>query len=550
MSYKIINQTPIALTSDYNANANLKHIGDPIKELSQNISDKLFTNANTKIIYNKIQLTTNEITNLLVNCTGEKIDPYSEHLAHELLSQTVLDYSFQKELPIRLMYAQMAGERAKLPAPTHTLIYTVNNDVIPSCKGYLANQTDSDTVFASLAYTFKPQVLSFGFKNEQEFTEFQTYFHDYFVKPLLGNGLLSSDTIAKCKDFAHETLHTLTDSLRLRYDNDEEQEPYAFARILVFALYQFVSLNTNQAFAMPFDLGENYNPKGLVLANIDYHAHATIHEINTCWHEINNAMHHPVRTLSSKQLKHLQSVQRVKRFISQKINTQEHDPNVAKARYMPLSATQPSQKLLLKRVLLIMNKIKDVNQSDNVYKTAKRTFNRPNRRHPNNPDLAGKIISTQYKPDLHVYLDTSGSITQDNYAAGIKLCILLAKKLDVNLYFNSFSDELSPCYKLPLKGRSVSEIYAYFELINKVTGGTDFSNVWAYINAAPKRQRELSLLITDFGDYAPSYSFKHPKNLYYLPIDQSDYSEIKDQATDFLESMIHSGHNIRNQILL
>ena len=93
MSYKIINQTPIALTSDYNANANLKHIGDPIKELSQNISDKLFTNANTKIIYNKIQLTTNEITNLLVNCTGEKIDPYSEHLAHELLSQTVLDLS-------------------------------------------------------------------------------------------------------------------------------------------------------------------------------------------------------------------------------------------------------------------------------------------------------------------------------------------------------------------------------------------------------------------------------------------------------------------------
>lgn len=549
MSYQITQQTPIALDSNYDAFIRLNKPGDPIKLLTENVSKKLFTSKNTKITYGSNNITPKEISNLLINCSDEKIDPTSETLARDLLSKTVLNFSNQLSIPVRLMYAQMAAEREKMPAPSPTLFYTANSDVIPSCKSYLAGSASSDLVFASFAYTYKPQVLAFGFLNEQEFEGFKQFFSRTYATPL--SNKLSSEANGKCRDFALEKLNGLTDNLRLRYDNNDEQDPYSFSRLLILALYQYVNLSANQSFAMPFDLGENYNPKSLIFINIDRHAHATTKEVNSAWHEINESTHNPLKMISNKRLNHLQSIKRINHIIQKKVDSHNKKVGTYKATYRPFSDSKPSPKRTLSNILLILKYMSDVNQSDNIYKTVKHTFNRPNRRHPDNPDLQGKITSTHYKPDIHIYLDTSGSISQENYSAGIKLCIALAKKLDVNLYFNSFSHYLSQTYKLPLKGRSLDQIYTYFDkAIPKVTGGTDFSNVWRYINRSSKRKRELSLLITDFGDSAPSYDFVHPKNLFYLPIDTTNFSSVKHLAERFLDSMIACGHNIRPQILL
>lgn len=546
MAFNIKNQIPVALASDY-ADP-LRHNGDPFANLNANVSEKLFTNAQTVIEYNNQPVTPDNITELFKDCTGEKIDPNSEQVMRELLSKTVLSFTNQHTIPVRLMYAQMAAERAKLPAFTSTMIYTASSDVIPSAKNYLAGVGDSDSVFASLAYTYQPQVLGFGFRDVHAFNDFKSFFTNTYVKPLTNS--LSSDTLLKCHDFDLEQLTGLTDNLQLRLDDNEQQEPFSFARILVMALYQYAKLNQDTSFPMPFDIGENYNPRALILVNVDMHAHSTPGAINTCWSEINSATHHPLRSISTSALRHLDSVNRAKNVIDKQIDTRRQKLKTTLVKYQPFASRRPSNKATVKAIMQILKRIKDVNQSDNVYKVIRRSFNRPNRRHPDNCDLPGKIVSTQYKPDIHIYLDTSGSISQDNYESGIKLCIALAKKLDVNLYFNSFSDQVSPGYKLPIKGKSIQQIYARFEVLPKVGGGTDFSNVWQYINAKPQRQRELSLLITDFGDRAPSFKFKHPNNLYYLPIDNYDFDDIRDEADAFLRSMINCGHNIRSQILL
>lgn len=548
MPYQIKNQTPVALTSDYSTLVQLKKPGDPVALLTANISEKLFTNKNTNISYDTLTLDPDKITNLLVNCVKENIDPKSEKLARELLSKTALNYTNQNMITIRLLYAQMAAEREKLPAPSTTIIYTIKNDVIPSFKNYLAQQGSSDAVLASLAYVFKPKVLAYAFENEQDFENFKTYFNNTYVQNLSAANKLSNDTMIKCRDFNQEKLSKLTINLRLRFDNNDEQEPYAFARLLVLALSTYANDQANRSFALPFDLGENYNPRSLILVNVDQHAHSTAHRIKQVWAEINKATQQPLRMVSNKHLSKLISVDRLKNQLSG-----QPDNGVAplnKTKYVPLATKRPKPVVILKRILTVLNHMKDQNQSNNVYKVQKITYNKPNRRQPDNINLPGKLISTRYKPDLHIYLDTSGSITKDNYTAGIKLCIMLAKKLDIDLYFNSFSHYLSQSVKLPLKGHSLPAIYSYFELIPKVTGGTNYYNVWQYINRSAKRRKELSLLITDFEEYAPNTKFEHPKNLYYIPIDQSDFNEIHENAEDFLESMINAGHNIRKNILL
>lgn len=545
MTYNVTNQTPTLLSPSYIDV--LTNTGDPVSLLTKNISQKLFTNAQTTITYNNIKLTTTEITNLLLKCVGVKIDPVSEQLARELLSKTVLNYNQQTQIPVRLLYAQIAATANKLPLPSNTIMYTINNDVINSSKAYLANTVTNDFVFASFAYTLKPQVMAFAFKNEHAFVDFKTYFDKTFIQALTNK--LSIETLTKVNDFKQLQLHDLTIDLCLRNNDNDEQESYSFARLLMNALYTYCNI-TDDCFAMPFDLGENFNPKALILVNIDRHAHSNSFNIKKQWEEIADATIHPLRMISNNHLSQLNSLKRTKNILNRKIETQKEQLEVAKATYVPFATKRPTSKMLLNEILMLIDHMKDVSQSNNVYKLQKRTFNKPNRRHPDDYNLAGKIISTKYKPDLHIYLDTSGSISQENYAAGIKMCIAIAKKLDIDLYFNSFSSYLSQGVKLPIKGHSTQSIYAYFELIPKVTGGTDFSNVWRYINKSPKRQKELSLMITDFGDYAPNYNFVTPQNLYYLPIDQSDYQDILHMATNFLESMIDCGHNIRSKILL
>ena len=125
----------------------------------------------------------------------------------------------------------------------------------------------------------------------------------------------------------------------------------------------------------------------------------------------------------------------------------------------------------------------------------------------------------------------------------------MAKKLNVNFYFNSFSHCLSAPTHLTVKDRSVNAIYKSFEKVPKVTGGTDYRQIWEYIEASPKRKKELSIIITDFEYSAPSDYVKHPRNLYYVPISNTDWNYILSDAENFCATMTHIEPNIRLRLL-
>lgn len=542
--YVISNQTPVQLDPNYGKFIDLKQQGNPPEILQKALVDPLFTSKTTVIhtVKQNRDLTPKDITSLFIDTLSDRIHTTSEKLAKTLLSQTALNYQ-ANNLLFKELFSVISANKAKLPMPGPTAMYRINIDVIPSCKNYLAGNCDFDTVFASFAFTFRPNVLAVAFRNENDFNSFKSLVAKYATRPNL-----PSDTVSKLNDFAMEKLDDLTDNLILRGSDTEDQGAYAFSRVLMKLL-----LSDPDAHLMPFDIGELFNPTKLILVNLDKHAHATTTEIKQTWQEIKKASSLKFNILSPKHLRHLprssKSNNAVRQHLAQ-LNNQKAQASVNKIK--PLSAKRPSNKLLTLEILHLINHLGKVNQSSNTYKLTTRTFNKPNRRHPDDYNLAGRATRIGYKPDLHIYLDTSGSISEDNYEQGIKACIMLAKKLNIDIYFNSFSHYLSPCYKLPLKGRSLKQIYAIFQMIPKVDGGTEYANIWHYINHNKTRQKELSLCITDFGYCPPTEHFNHPNNLYYVPIDASpqEFRYIHDYANEFLYAMQASGHNIRNQILL
>ena len=202
---------------------------------------------------------------------------------------------------------------------------------------------------------------------------------------------------------------------------------------------------------------------------------------------------------------------------------------------------------IIKRIFQKMN---TVNRSQNSYKSVHMTFQKPNRRDPDDFNKMGKAVSTKYYPDLHFYIDTSGSISEENYEDAIKACIALARKLNINVYFNSFSHYMSSCTCLKTQNKSVRQIYAEFQRVPKVTGGTNFEQIWHYVNKSKKRQRELSIIITDFEWTAPNYFVQHPENLYYMPCSKMDWDCIRQNIQSFANSMLMNEPRIAKRILV
>jgi hypothetical protein len=90
---------------------------------------------------------------------------------------------------------------------------------------------------------------------------------------------------------------------------------------------------------------------------------------------------------------------------------------------------------------------------------------------------------------------------------------------------------------LRTKGKSPAQIFNEFRRIPKVTGGTDFQQVWDYINASNVRRRRLSLMVTDFAWSPPPLRLEHPPNLHYAPCSRMDWDDITSYADGFVTNM-------------
>ena len=378
---------------------------------------------------------------------------------------------------------------------------------------------------------------------------------------LMGAQTLPADTIRLLGDVQKLSLNGLTESLLIRKDDADGNDEFSFPRLVVHFLMAYVEdrrAAVGQAGhfpapmtvgVLPFTLGELFCPRSLVFVNVEAHARASGAKVSKEWQLINQSINSPVKVVSNKALAKLTALPRAAAKAQQAGVLKLKGQPGARSASVAFRRKPPTSIDLTKDLMRVLRRMGQVNRSQNVIRTARSTFLKANRRDPDDFNKKGRILSTSYLPDIHVYIDTSGSISEENYQDAVMMLIRVAKKLNVNLYFNSFSHVMSQETLLRVQNRSASRIWQEFRKVPKVTGGTEFKQVWDYIQATPKRRRQLSLMITDFEWYPPSARVDHPKNLYYAPCSSMNWNWLVHEAGQFAKGMTHIDPSIRQRLL-
>ena len=549
---KITNLTPFVLSPVYNDNINGAF--DPKESIRQIFATPMFTptiqtHPVTITGANNQNITEDDIINLIIKTSGDTIDAIAEKTAKELFGDTLVTFNKNTNLNASDVFTIQSMTKAGLPEPNANVIYTPAADVIPTSKNFMNGKCDYDEWFASLSLYARPETLGFYFVNEPAFEDFKTWLSAQMA--LLGNAM-PPETNRLMADFQTLSLKDLTESVLLRAKDDENNDPQSFARLIVLLLMNYTKVVSPGEFGvLPFDVPELLCPRSIVFVNVERHARATPKQIADEWKLINNSVKTIPTMVSNQKLKKLTSAQRtLQKISSAAANAATNAMQTAtKSARVKFSSKEPTTMDITRHVRKIMEKMAFVAKSMNTYKKVKATYAKPNRRDPDDFNKQGKSISTRYKPDIHLYIDTSGSISERNYEDIVKACILMAKKLNINLYFNSFSHIMSQTTKLNTKDKTREQIYNEFQRVPKVSGGTDYEQIWHFINSSKKRIQEISLLITDFEYDPPRKYVKHPKNLYYVPCSHQNWNNITYYANMFCQSMMSKDPGIRRHIL-
>lgn len=484
----------------------------------------------------------------MLDCMSGIVETEAESRVQEVLGQRLAHFEASTGLRTEELFAIQAGTRLGLPAPGEKVLYSPGGDVQPAAKALTADSGEADAFFTSLAYTYHPDTLGFWFRNEAAYTEFAQWLRAQSQIPGL-----PAITKKLLRDTADLPMNRLTQALALRKDEHNGNGEGSYARVVVHLLMTWTKQQAGgdpTAGVLPFSLSKLFIPTSIVLVNAAAHAEATPGRIGKEWRIINEGLSSPVRVIPHDQLAKLDALPRAAARVQVEAveRTVPGTPGSRSTR-LKLRKTPPTQIELASDLAAIVKRMDKVNHSQNVLLTSKPSFRKASRRDPDDINRPGRIASKQYLPDLHAYLDVSMSISEENYQEAVMTLIIAAKKLGVNLYFNSFSHVLSDESLLRTKGRTPGQVWKRFSAIPKVSGGTEFSQIWHYINASPVRRRRLSLVVTDFQWEPPSLRLDHPPHLYYAPCGKKDWDDICHWAKNFTSTMAHIDPTVGTHLL-
>lgn len=215
---------------------------------------------------------------------------------------------------------------------------------------------------------------------------------------------------------------------------------------------------------------------------------------------------------------------------------------VTNAKIAKLSSTKKIANIINSK----LRKLRTSAKTKNYTKSTKKTFNKPNRREPDNSFKAGKISKNTYRPNLHLYLDTSGSMSIDDYKKGIIAAIEIAKTLKTDIYLSSFSDTLAePILIDRINKQSPAMVLKRAMKVPVISGGTDFENVYNAIDQRAKYELrrghspEYTIILSDM-EYWFSDGYLVPplaKNTLHLMVN----SEYGTYGKSFKDSAYNAG---------
>lgn len=471
--------------------------------------------------------------------------------------------------------------RMKLPLPSQgprIVKYTANGDLIPAAKAFLGTLVESEATnwFANLVGFSRDYHLS----NTLIMTvQDNTTWLD--LKQRLSqsaqNATGAGVTLSKGTHDALQAFQKIDMSKELSsglflpqhgLSHPDQMEAYSFSRLLLHEIAQAErQMTPGLVTVQPVNMRELFLTQNLLILNLENYAHATGKQIVDDWDEWSKAMNHQkmLAFISNKNLLTAQVVNRnMKKSQALAQSTPASRQQVMRARARALPGKPITSEQMLKRMANIAKKQITNQVTQNTFKNVKTTYMRANRRQPNNVNLPGKMTTTMYRPDIHAYIDTSGSISEEHYRDTIFNLITLAQKLDCNLYVTSWSHVISETALVKTKGVSKLNAYRQFLAVPKVTGGTQMENVWLKIdrlhelNKKRNKSHQINFIITDFEYHlqrdrrflATDPSVKYT---YYVPIstEASNWKDLIKYATKFRDQMERAGDvGINNRLLV
>ena len=404
------------------------------------------------------------------------------------------------------------------------------------------------------SFALRPPGLVLYCKNRQSFQAFQKWIATSLGLDTGKPEWMSEKVEKRIEQFLNLDLEKLTLSFWIRARLDQANEPYSFARILTSAILGYSAKCDPKEFGvLPCSYRGLLCPQTVTFMNLQIHTLANAESIYSRWRCVKAESVRQPAVLDSEAVEQLDSADEAIESLEKTAqdNIQKiHNPDAFKrsSKFDSFDGKPKDYKQILTRILKKMSR---VSRSQNVIKKEIRTFARASRRFPDDYNRKGVRKRNEYLPDIHLYVDTSGSISFEDYCSSVLTCIQIAKAFNVDIYFNSFSTVLSEEFCFDIK-KSFQALKRDFESITPVTGGTSFDIVWKYILSSPKRKKELSIMITDFGYTARNISDEHPENLYYIPCHTGNHVEgyITMWAEEFAQSMLPICPRIDSKILM
>lgn len=546
----VSNVNPIEILPYYDDDISQDLTSDLIKSYIANIIEPIWSSplASNKPIYITDDagkaLTPDDVANIILNNFSSGKTNKIEKELNDFFANTLSNF---KPLDVNSLFvAQSFGVTGGL-RPSAAVIYD-KDDIKSACKEYLQTR-DKNVLITNFSFVISDPCIMVGFLTDSHFDDFKK-----FITNITIGMQLDVNTQQKFNEFNNLKLN-LIDGLILRANENDSQEANSFPRIFMKLLLAFCNQTTDVEI-IPSYLDELLNPTNIILFNIEKCAKAPANKLEREINIVKSGLTSPIKIISQKKLSMCSTIATINKHMLQKAANAaamaSKDPNVQKRGKFLFKKKSPTKHDYAKFLKNVIKREMKVSRTENFIYAEKSSFLRANRRQPDNIDAAGKILNKIHKPDIHIYLDTSGSISEDNYKYAILMLIDIAKELNINLFFNSFSHVLSSTTKLNIQNKSKTEIYKEFQKIDKVGGGTDYKQIWDFINMSKKRQSEISLIISDFEYSVPTTRFIHPRKLYYLPIDTSKYmyQHLVSNAKDFCSDMYRIDPNIRQKCIL
>ncbi len=496
-----------------------------------------------------------KLKNMVAYLCGHSSGSDEEKQIREMLS-LVLDHFDKNATPgFDQVFPIQSLARTGLPSPDRTIIYTIEDDLIPACETFHQSGSNYDELLCAASFSLRPSGMVIYCRSHDSFRKFQEWFS---MKMGIAAGnrpeWMTDELESRTERFLDLALDKMTLSFWIRARLDQANEPFSFARILTSAILSYCQICDSKDFGiLPCSYRGLLCPQTLTFMNIQSHSMASAGSIYRRWRAVKAGSVMQPEILTQEAIIQLEDADEAIENLENSVLTsiqKLQNPKAYKrtSKFDDFDGTVKDYRQILTRILKRMSR---VSHSGNVIRKEIHTFARASRRYPDDYNRKGIRRKSEYLPDIHLYVDTSGSISFEDYKSSVLTCIRIAKSLGVDIYFNSFSTVLSEEFRFDIR-KSFKAIRRDFERITPVTGGTRFDAVWRYIQASGRRRKELSIMITDFGYTASDISIDHPENLYYIPCGDGVHANryIGEWAEQFMNSMLAIYPKIESRILL